>query len=100
MKPRKWHLYLGLVQIISTGLFVALIYFYGYELSEKNSFAFRRNHHLHHCANRCVGCSYDRKAWRQRIIPDILYNYQQYNCRGLYSPVLSTDMYYHLWNLF
>ena len=35
MKPRKWHLYLGLVQIISTGLFVALIYFYGYELSEK-----------------------------------------------------------------
>lgn len=38
MKPRKWHFFLGVVQIVSTGIFVALIYFYGKELSEKTVF--------------------------------------------------------------
>lgn len=38
MKPRRWHLYLGVVQIISTGIFVAMIYFFGNELSDKTVF--------------------------------------------------------------
>lgn len=38
MKPRKWHFSLGVLQIVSTGLFVAIIFFFNKDLSDKSIF--------------------------------------------------------------